>query len=279
MMEMIETNNVEQESTNNTGRMKRSNQIVMVILPVYAIITAELLLLLGRLEFAIWMHVIILISMALIMIRSNEINIHWIYQALMLLSLLRLVNISMPIFFEMTLYTFVFVYAPLIIPVYFLIVHQKFTADQIGLRRKNIMIYIPIAIILGLMIAEGEYYLIQPGYLIYDLSLWNILKLSVVMILFVGLVEELIFRSVLQTRLEEFFGMYSGLVMTSMLFGIMHSGYGTVYEMMFTGLAGVVIGYLFQKTRSLPLIALLHGIVNIFLFGLIPHLGPMFGLY
>ena len=131
---------------------------------------------------------------------------------------------------------------------------------------------------LGLAIAESEYYIIRPGYLIPDLSFINILKVSVVMILFIGFVEELIFRSILQTRLEEAMGMFSGLVITSVLFGMMHSGYGTFYEILFTSLAGFIIGYLFQRTRSLPFITLIHGLVNIFLFGIIPHLGPGLGL-
>ncbi len=41
---------------------------------------------------------------------------------------------------------------------------------------------------------------------------------------------------------------------------------------LFTSMAGLAIGYLFQVTRSLPLIALTHGLVNVLLFGFIPHL-------
>lgn len=274
----MEPDNRRQETGTAAVHMGKSNEKIMIMLPVMAILMAELLLFLRRMEYAIWLHVIVLISLALFTIRIHETGIYRIYQTLMLLPLLRLVNISMPIFFDLTLYSYVFVYTPLIIPVYFVAVHQKFTAVQIGLTRKNLKLFIPAAVIIGFLIAEGEYYLIQPGYLIPDMSLWNVLKLSIVMILFIGVIEELIFRSLIQTRFEEFFGMFSGLLLTSVLFGIMHSGYGTVYEMLFTCLAGFIIGYLFQRTRSFPLIALIHGIVNIFLFGLIPHLGQTLGL-
>lgn len=274
----MEPDDKRQKTGTAAGHMGKSNEKIMIMLPVLAIIMAELLLFSGRMEYAIWLHVIVLIGLALATIRIHETGIYMIYQTLMLLPLLRLVNISMPIFFDLTLYSYVLVYAPLFIPVYFVAVHQKFTAVQIGLTRKNLKLFIPAAVIIGLLIAEGEYYLIQPGYLIPDLSMWNVLKLSIVMILFIGVIEELIFRSLIQTRFEESFGMFSGLVLTSVLFGIMHSGYGTVYEMLFTCLAGFIIGYLFQRTRSLPLIALIHGMVNIFLFGLIPHLGMTFGL-
>ena len=40
-----------------------------------------------------------------------------------------------------------------------------------------------------------------------------------------------------------------------------------------------VMGWMFQKTRSLSLVAITHGCVNIFLFGVIPHLGLGLGLF
>ncbi len=73
--------------------------------------------------------------------------------------------------------------------------------------------------------------------------------------------------------------MVKGLLITGVLFGMMHSGYGSAYELALTGFAGIVIGYMFQRTGSLPLIALTHGFVNMFLFGLIPLLGPGLGLF
>ena len=250
----------------------------LVTLTLCFIVLAELLLYSGRMKSAVWVHVLVLIGLGVATMRLSESDVYRPLQALMLLPLLRLVNISMPVFYEMTLYSYVFIYAPLIIPAYLVAVHQKFTTAQIGLIKGNLKFIIPFSILVAFVIAEGEYYIIQPGYLIPDLSLWNVLKLYIVMVLFIGLVEELIFRSIVQTRLEETFGMFYGLMVTSVMFGIMHSGYGTVYEMLFTSLAGLAIGYLFQVTRSLPLIAMTHGFVNIFLFGFIPHLGPGLGL-
>ena len=253
-------------------------QNILLMLPVLLIILAELLLFSGEMQYSIWVHVFVLIGLAMATVYTGDTYLFKPYQALMLLPLLRLVNISMPIFFDMTLYLYIFIYTPLIIPVYIIAVHQGFTFEQLGFTFKYWKLIIPVSVIIGFTIAQGEYYLIHAGTLIPDLSFWNILKLSVVMIMFIGLIEELIFRSILQTRLEESMGMFSGLIVASILFGVLHSGYGTFYEMLFVSLAGLIMGYIFQKTRSLPLIALTHGMVNIFLFGLIPLLGPTLGL-
>ncbi|WP_292485230.1 CPBP family intramembrane glutamic endopeptidase [Methanohalobium sp.] len=256
----------------------KNKDVGLVAIPVLMVVFAELMLYLQKPPFAIGLHVITLVGLATSTIWIKETHINNICQAMLLLPILRLVNISMPTFFEMTIYSFVLIYLPLMFPVYYVLTSQKFTFEQVGLKARTSVIYAPLAVIVGLAIAEGEYAIISASYLIPDLSFTSILEISIVMIFFVGLVEELIFRSILQTRLEESFGLLPALLVSSFLFGIMHSGYGTLYEILFTSVAGLIMGYMFQKTRSLPVVAITHGTVNIFLFGIIPHIGPTFGL-
>ncbi|WP_292387699.1 CPBP family intramembrane glutamic endopeptidase, partial [Methanosarcina sp. UBA5] len=85
------------------------------------------------------------------------------------------------------------------------------------------------------------------------------------------LVEELIFRSILQTRLEDALGVKEAVLIAGLLFGLMHSGYGTFHEVLYTGFVGLLIGFIFYKTRSLPFVVIVHGLVNVFLFGVLPH--------
>ena len=256
------------------------DDVRLTLVPVFLIMMAELLLLAGREYISIWIHVgiVLLLAFATTFIRKREITM--VFQALMLLSLLRLVNISMPVFFEKTLYIFVFTYAPLVIPIIIVLGAQdfKFSFRISDEMKRNRFLYSFIAVIVAIAIAEGEYAIIGPGYLIPDLSFTSLLQLSIVMIFFVGLIEEIIFRYILQTRLEQVLGIWPALLTASLLFGVMHSGYGTIYEVLMTGLAGLVIGYLYVRTRSLYLITMIHGLTNVLLFGIIPHLGPGFGL-
>jgi membrane protease YdiL (CAAX protease family) len=128
-----------------------------------------------------------------------------------------------------------------------------------------------LSVPLGFLLGLGEYLTIKTGYLIPDLTFANLLKLIIVMVFFVGLIEELIFRSILQTRLENTLSVWEALLVTSIMFGLMHSGYGTIYEILYTGFVGFIMGLAFYKTKSLPFIAVLHGFVNVFLFGILPH--------
>ncbi|MDW5549178.1 type II CAAX endopeptidase family protein [Methanosarcina sp.] len=240
-------------------------------IPVVCIIVAELLIFLGRIELGIGMHVVILIAFSLSNLVIKDLKVYRIYEALMLLPILRLVNLSMPVFFSTTLYAFVFVYGPLLVPLAIIVMHQRQSLDKIGITSNNLLAYVILSIPLGFLFGLAEYMVIKPGYLIPDLSTENLLKLTIIMVFFVGLTEELIFRSFLQTRLEEAFDIRVALVITAFLFGSMHSGYGTFYEILYTSFVGLVIGFIFYKTRSLPFVAVMHGFINVFLFGFLPY--------
>ncbi|MDQ1252636.1 MAG: protease family protein [Euryarchaeota archaeon] len=241
-----------------------------IAIPILCIVIAELLIFSGRLETAVWIHIGVLIALSLSSIFIKDTRIHKIYMPLMLLPILRLVNLSMPIFFKTTLYTFIFVYSPLVASLAVIIIHQRTSLEEIGITKKHFLTYMILSVPLGFLLGLGEYLIIRPGYLIPDLTLGKLLMLTIIMVFFVGLVEELIFRSILQVRFEQILGVQKALIITSLLFGLMHSGYGTFYEMLYTGFVGLVIGVIFHKTRSLPFVAILHGMVNVFLFGVLP---------
>lgn len=244
---------------------------LFTIIPVLFISLAELLIFSGKIEAAIWVHIWILIALSLSNVFIKDLKIHKIHMALMLLPVLRLINISMPVFFETSMYIFIFTYGSLAIPVTFIVMNQRESFEEIGITTKNFLPYMIISIPLGFLLGLGEYMIIRPGYLIPDLTFGNMLQLTIIMVFFVGLVEELIFRTILQTRLEQELSVQEALIITSLLFGLMHSGYGTLNELLYTGVVGFVMGFAFYKTRSLPFIAVLHGFVNIFLYGVFSH--------
>ncbi|MCC4767977.1 CPBP family intramembrane metalloprotease [Methanosarcina sp. DH1] len=247
-------------------------------IPVAAITLIELLIFGGRLREASIAYTLLLLSLSYSISVLKKTQIRKIYQALLLLTIFRLVNFSMPVFFERNLYSFIFIYAPMAIPITLATVHQKVIYEKKRDTLKRIWIYLPLSILAGLVFGQVEYVMIGARELIPDLSLRNLLILIIIMVFIVGLIEELIFRSILQTSLEEFLGPAWGIFLSSLLFGIMHSTYGTPYEMAYTFLLGGFLGYLFYRTRSLPLVVMIHGSINVFLFGILPHAGTIIGL-
>ena len=211
-------------------------------------------------------HALNLIFMVLASIYINN----RIYPVLMLLPLFRLLNVAMPIFFQLTLYSYSMVYAPMFIPIYFIMKDGLLSRSEAGITFKGFWFFLPLAVAVGFVLGWGEENVLHSGTLVPDYSIKSILILSLTMVIFVGIVEEFIFRSALQTVMEERLGGVVGLVLTSIIFGFMHSGYRLPLELLFVAFAGMVFGLLFWMTRSLPVIAVTHGVTNISLFLVAP---------
>ena len=92
-----------------------------LVFPVFLILLAEVLIFFGYPDAAMPIHALNLIFLSLSSIYINN----RIYPALMLLPLFRLLNVAMPVFFHLTLYSYALVYAPMFIPIY-LILKEKF---------------------------------------------------------------------------------------------------------------------------------------------------------
>ena len=249
----------------------------IAVVTMIMIALGELLIFTGNVTLGMVVHILnlqaIIVSMFIRGGETDQIVLDkQILQALLLLLQLRIINISMPFFFTMTLYWYPLIYSPLFISIYLILRYQNASFDDIGMHTRNLHRYIPFALLIGAILAWVEYQIIHPEPLILKLGIADLVALAIIMFVFVGLVEELIFRSILQTKLQQSIGLCSGLLMTSILFGIMHSGYGSVYELLFATVAGLIIGYLYQKTGSLPFVTAIHCTTNVLLFGLLPYI-------
>lgn len=246
---------------------------------LFLIVLPESLIYFEKIKIALLLYAGILVTLSLISTSIKETEVRNVFQAFLLLPILRLINFSVPFFPGNPLFSFVFIYTPIMIPLTIIVVRQHLTYKQLGINFENIVSYLPASIFIGFIFGLGESFVMQTTPLIPDLSITNILELIVIMIFFVGVTEEFLFRSVLQTRFEEMFGIRGGLVLSGLIFGLMHFVYGTLYAVFYAFATGLIIGYIFYRTRSLPFIALIHGFINVFSFGIIPHLGHGLGIF
>ena len=237
-----------------------------LLIPVFLILLAEILIFYGKPEAAMPIHALNLVFLSLSTIFVNNRT----YPALMLLPLFRLLNVAMPVFFHLTLYSYVLVYAPMFIPMYMILKERFITAEEAGLTFERFWFFLPVSISMGLALGWGEYMVIKPQMLVVDNDLQQMLILALTMIFFVGIVEEFVFRSSLQTVLQERIGLIGGLVLATVIFGFMHSGYHLTLQLLYVSLAGLAFGVLFWLSKSLPVVSLSHGVTNISLFLIVP---------
>ncbi|WGI17662.1 type II CAAX endopeptidase family protein [Methanonatronarchaeum sp. AMET-Sl] len=209
----------------------------------------------------------------------------YLLPAFSLLSVLRMLNVGMPEFFSLTLYWLPLIYGPLIPAAYITLkkdeVYRK-RIDSLKGRVKSSFVsrfdelgvewswyYLPLGILISIPLAVSEYLVLRPDMMVPELTPLYLLSLLLVMVLFVGFVEEVVFRSILQTRLQNNFGDWAGIVTASIFFGILHSGYSSMEYVFFVFLIGMFLGYLFHKTRSVAFVTIIHGFLNFFLFSVL----------
>lgn len=234
-----------------------------IYLSILGLTTGELLIFSGAILYGLGIHLINLLLIVFIVIFAGlNINYRNVLQGLTLVTLLRVINLSMPSFFTTVLLQYPLMYGVMFVPIYNV---AKDSRLELGLNLK----YLPLAIVIGIMMGGIEYRILEPMALIQNIEWTNIVLISIIMVAFIGTVEEMIFRPILQVRLGKVFGIGHGIILSGIIFGIMHSTYMLIDEILFATIFGIVLGYIYYRTRNVIVTILIHGIANIMLFGVL----------
>lgn len=256
--------------------MKKIKNILLdknkeIYIPILGIVVGELMLFYGMMYYVLWIYILnLLIIILMTIFLYLDIKVKNVLQSLSLLIILRMINLSMPPLFTNTLYQYLLLYGIMFLPIYSTVKNQQISFIELGIDFRKLYIYIPIALIIGTIVAIIEFKILNPIPLIDKITFSNIIIISIVMIIFIGLIEELIFRSILQTRIEKVLGSRHSILLCGIVFGIVHASYGNISEILFASIFGIILGYIFYKTRNLPFIVSIHGSANIILYGILP---------
>jgi len=153
--------------------------------------------------------------------------------------------------------------------------HKGASLKQLGLKKASLRILTIVSVgavlllLMGVAISIGEDMvfgrdpteeLVEKLVMPRDsLQLIAMIALSLVL---VGPCEELAFRGFVQKGFENSFGKTKGLLIASVLFGLLH-GLNTLYAIVPAFAAGLVLGYVWQQTGgNTTASALMHGINN-----------------
>ncbi len=185
--------------------------------------------------------------------------------------LIRMLSTSMPVAPLEQIYWFMVINTPLFAIAFLLIRSQVLTKTFIGLKLGDWRVQLLIAST-GILLGVIDYAFLKPPPMITSLTIGAVLIPSIVLLIFTGFSEELIFRGLIQTYTERLTGNLFGLFFASLLFAVMHIGWKSFPDLVFVFGVGLFFGYVFQKTRSLVGITLAHGITNITMFLVIPFI-------
>jgi membrane protease YdiL (CAAX protease family) len=254
------------------------------ILPTALIVMAEAAFFQGLLIASLSLHLLnIFICVVLVIVTKRSEDL---YAAFIMISLLRVLNIGMPRFFDISLYLFIFIYLPIILAAFLFWYVLKVPegrkidgrmiwrfANGVGPDEAPTFrwTYVPLALVIGLGLAFLEYWVLRPEALVVDLTFGSLLLLMVVMVAFVGFGEELVFRGALQESVRTRSSIVIAILFSSFMFAMMHSGYSSLPYLVYVFFVGLVLGVGYWKTRNLIFVSLIHGFINFFLFSFLPN--------
>jgi membrane protease YdiL (CAAX protease family) len=193
-------------------------------------------------------------------------------ESLVLIPLYILLTSSLPWFFLSQELLLPAVYSTILALCAWHIYRKNISLRDIGFSRDRVLRHVLIGVLVGVPLGVGEYFIITPAAAFPTFEIKYLMRDLAYMVIFVGLGEELLFRGLVQRDMTNLLGWKWGLLGASLMFGVMHLTWRSILELGFTSLAGVLLGYLYYRTRSLTSPIVAHGIGNTVLVAVMPYL-------
>jgi membrane protease YdiL (CAAX protease family) len=194
------------------------------------------------------------------------------FQSLLLVPVLRVFNLGFPPFTENPLVFIGVVYVSLLVSSIIVIRSQELTLSQLGLTRSQARLILP-GILVGIILGAIQFmFSLEP--LQYDSTFQNHVLAIITTGLLVGIVEEFIFRGLLQRWATNLFGRWTSIIGVSILFGFMHSVWLAPMDILFAGAVSVFLGWSYDETNNMWFITSVHAMINISAFMLLPVFLP-----
>lgn len=218
------------------------------------------------------LHGLILIALLLQAALSFRQREYQFLVALALAPLIRLLSLALPL----ANFPIIFWYAVVGVPLFFAtIISMRVTGlkrNMIGLRFSWRALPVQLLIGLsGLLIGYIEFLILRPDPLVAEMSMEMIWLPALILLLFTGFLEEIIFRGILQTSSIQELGRL-GIVFVAIVFAVLHLGYRSILDVFFVFAVAIIFGLLVQRFSSLLGVSISHGLTNISLYLIFPFL-------
>ena len=242
----------------------RSTALIYLV----ALVLAEAMTTLIEPRVGLVMHGLILVALLLHASLGARLVQRRFLLCLAMAPLIRLLSLSLPLPEFSFVYWYLVVGVPLFISAYLVARAGKMSKGMLGLTTRGW----PLQLLVGLTgIALGyiEYLILDPAPLIPELSLSQIIIPALILFIFTGFLEELIFRGMLQyasIRSLRRIGIY----FVAVVFAVLHLGYLSAIDLLFVFVVALFFGWITIRTGSILGVSIAHGLTNIGLYLIFP---------
>lgn len=200
------------------------------------------------------------------------------YLGLTLGPLIRILSLAIPLASFPLEYWYLIDGIPLFAATFTVIKLADFKAADIFLRLgrcrflwQNLSFQLIIGLV-GIPLGFIEFCILRPAPLAPELELRLIILPALILVIFTGFAEELIFRGVIQRSADNYLGKTLSLIYVSILFAVLHITHLSALDVLFVFGVAVLFTLLVRRTDSLLGVTIAHGLTNINLFIIAPLL-------
>jgi uncharacterized protein len=257
-------------SLSRLARQAAASPLYTALVYLVAVSLAEAIVSLTEPRVGMVLHGAILI--ALLVHATLHANGHFtkFLLALALAPLIRLVSLTLPLPDYPFVYWYFAVGAPLFIATFLIIRQANLDRKMLALKAGNLPVQLLIGLS-GLGLGYVEYLILRPAPLAEELTLRFIWLPALILLVFTGILEEVIFRGVMQYTALRSLGRF-GLWYVAILFAVLHMGYRSLLDVIFVFVVAMFFGIVTLRTGSLLGVSISHGLTNITLFLVFPFL-------
>ena len=226
--------------------------------------------------YGILLHCICLLLLSIhgpLLHKSNPLNSKLLL-ALIPVPLVRIVSITSPLIQFTMLQWFLVISMILFSSILMVIYLIGADIEDYGVKlpaRKDYTLEIMI-VLSGLLFGFIEYQILQVPSLIENLNLPNLLAPLVALYFGTGLLEELLFRGIIQKHSIDLMGKWNGIIYTTIIFMILHTGWQSYLDIIFVGVVGFIFSLVVHRTGSILGVSFAHAVTNLSLFVLTPEI-------
>jgi len=196
--------------------------------------------------------------------------IHRFLFSLAFVPLIRVISLSLPLDGIPLIFWFLIVSVPLFAATYVAMRTLGLRPADIALKGQGLLPQLAFGLT-GLLFGYVEYLILQPDPLILIYTWERLLIAALILLVSTGLLEEMIFRGIMQRTSIEQLGRFFGVIYVAVIFAMLHIGYQSLPDIIFVLVIGLLFGVFVARTGSLLGVTLSHSLTNIVLFLVIPY--------
>jgi uncharacterized protein len=199
---------------------------------------------------------------------NKDQRVFWL--ALGIVPIVRIISIAMPVMLQFSQFMwYIIIAVPIFVCVVSMTGYFKYGLADVGLTWNYPLVQILVGIS-GAGLAIIDYLILKPEPLINSLTLEIIIFPAIVLIIFTGFIDELVFRGVIQRAAKDI--VPSGWILVSAIYAVTQISYGSVFHCILSFLISLYFGWVVKKTGSIAGVSICHGLINCGVFLIFPHL-------